>query len=146
MRGLSQFVITFGRVISTGQVPRIFLTYRTINMPRMTKPKKICTDLSFVFQEGHLLSNHFIIGEIYLFHCCNPQCPPESSLWGVIDRQDNKNIYLESSSFDLHNFTMWHLLPIVYNYCRKASRSELRDYVAALSFKESRDFKDTNKN
>jgi len=104
----------------------------------MTKLTKICTNLSSMLEEDPpLLSYRFEVGEIYLFHCCDPLCPPDTSLWGVFDKQDRENVYLESSSFDLYSFTMWHPLPTKFNYCRLASRSELRDYVAALCSKES---------
>lgn len=112
----------------------------------MTKPTKICMSLSCLLGEkSPLLSSRFILGEIYLFHCTNPLCPPESSLWGIFDKLDKDGIYLESSTSDLFSFRMWHPLPEVYNFCRRASRSELRDYIAAMTSNESASFKGTKK-
>ena len=72
-------------------------------------------------------------GELYLFHCTDPQCPPATSLWGVFDRDDDKRLHLESSSCDLHSFRRWHALPEAYRYRRLATREELRDYTWNLA-------------
>ncbi len=80
----------------------------------------------------------FTIGEVYLFHRTDPQCPAESSLWGVFDKHADNSIFLESSTRDLYYFRKWHKLPVGYNYCRLATRPELRDYTAGLQWFEFR--------
>ncbi len=70
-------------------------------------------------------------GELYLFHTSDATCPAATSLWGVIDREHNGLIYLESSSRNLRDFRLWHPLPHGYRHHRLASRSELRDYITA---------------
>lgn len=81
--------------------------------------------------------SRFIEGEIYLFNRTDPTCPAEGSLWGVFDKRIEDTIYLESSSLNLQDFRKWHLLPIDYRFCRLATRSELRDYTANLSWFEN---------
>lgn len=76
------------------------------------------------------------MGELYLFHRTIPACPADSSLWGVFDKRADATLYLESSSTDLIHFTRWHPLPEGYRYCRRATRSELRDYTGNLSWTE----------
>lgn len=68
-------------------------------------------------------------GELYLFHIDNPHCPSNSSLWGIYDKSINQNVYLESSTTDLLNYRIWHILPKHYIYYRRATRCELRDYM-----------------
>lgn len=80
----------------------------------------------------------FESGEVYLFHLSDPRCPSTGSLWGVFDKRKDGWIYLESSSDDLVDFRRWHVLPGDYSYCRRASRRELRDYVAGLIYSEYR--------
>lgn len=80
----------------------------------------------------------FHIGEVYLFHCSDSRCPGSSSLWGQYDKHYRGRLYLESSSRDLRIFVKWHILPLRYRYCRRASRSEFRDYIFALSWSEIR--------
>ncbi len=74
--------------------------------------------------------------ELYLFNTSNPLCPPESSLWGVFDRYEGKQILLESESCDLRNFNLWKALPDEYNYCRLATRKELRQYMNNITIYE----------
>lgn len=76
----------------------------------------------------------FHVGEVYLFHCSDSRCPGSSSLWGQYDKHYRGRLYLESSSHGLRTFRLWHVLPSEYHYYRRASRSELRDYIFALSW------------
>lgn len=80
---------------------------------------------------------NFRAGEVYLFHRSDSRCPESSSLWGQYKHYGGR-FYLESSSGDLRRFVKWHILPPRYRYCRRASRSEFRDYLFALSWSESR--------
>ena len=41
-------------------------------------------------------------------------------------------IYLESTTRDYCNYSLWHPLPEGYSYFRIATRSELRDYMYGL--------------
>lgn len=79
----------------------------------------------------------FTTGDLYLFHRTVPACPSCSSLWGMFDKRVGTTLYLESSSSDLIHFRGWHRLPDGFRYCRRASRSELRDYAGNLSWSES---------
>ena len=74
-------------------------------------------------------TSEFRLGDLYLFHPCNPRCPASSSLWGFYDKRIKGVIYLEHSSHNLHNFHHSHSLPKHYRYYRLATRSELRDYM-----------------
>ena len=74
-------------------------------------------------------TSEFRLGDLYLFHPCNPLCPASSSLWGFYDKRIKGVIYLEHSSHNLHNFHHSHSLPKHYRYYRLATRSELRDYM-----------------
>jgi len=78
----------------------------------------------------------FHLGEVYLFHRTDHYCPPKSSLWALLDKQNETGIYLESSSYDLRKFELWHKLPDDYEYCRLATRAELRDFSFALAWFE----------
>ena len=78
----------------------------------------------------------FVKGDLYLYHRTNRRCPAHSSLWGIFDRTEEGAIYLETSSPDLQKFRYWHRLPAEYRYCRTATRAELRDYVAVLTYCE----------
>ncbi len=80
----------------------------------------------------------FIQGELYLYHPSDPRCPASGSLWGVYDRTTSGAVRLETSSRDLCGFRFWHPLPAACRYARLATRSELRDYTAALAFYECR--------
>ncbi len=91
----------------------------------------------------NLLSNYiaaekFTIGDVYLFHKTNPQCPAGSSLWGVFDKCKDGEIYLESCSTDNEKFDNWCRLPEGYMYCRLATRPELRRYIFDQTWYESR--------
>ena len=77
------------------------------------------------------------VGELYLFHATDPQCPAESSLWGVYDRSEDGTVYLEHSTTDNLHFRMWKPLPEHYRYCRLATRRELRDYMYNLGIFDS---------
>lgn len=79
-----------------------------------------------------LRSQKFIIGELYLFHPEKKHCPAHDSLWGIYNSIDSGKINLESSSLDLRNFSKWHSLPSKYKYSRRATRTELRDYMYNL--------------
>ncbi len=80
---------------------------------------------------------HFIIGELYLFHPTDKCCPSRSSLWGIYDKTEDGIIYLESSTLDLRNFSIWHRLPEGYRYSRRATRRELSDYMYNLGRSDS---------
>lgn len=88
--------------------------------------------------------NHFtdhqnlLSGTLYLFHVSDRSCPASSSLFGIIDKTSKGIIYLESSSRDLRRFRLWHRLPNYYRYHRRASCSELRDYIFNLACYECR--------
>ncbi len=84
-----------------------------------------------------LHSRNFIIGELYLFHPTKKYCPSKRSLWGIYDKTEEGIIYLESSSFDLIHFKLWHRLPNEYRYSRRATRRELRDYMYNLGHRDS---------
>lgn len=73
---------------------------------------------------------NFKVGEVYLFHTDNPQCPDAESLWGLYDRHDGGSIFLESCSTDQKRFSKGRRLPAQYRFCRLSTRDELRDYMA----------------
>lgn len=77
--------------------------------------------------------HHLLSGALYLFHRSDRRCPAVNSLYGIIDKMSDGIIYLESSSRDLRYFRLWHRLPKHYRYHRRASRSELRDYIFNLA-------------
>ncbi|MBQ3197203.1 MAG: hypothetical protein IJB63_03675 [Alistipes sp.] len=79
----------------------------------------------------------FRVGDLYLFHPCNPLCPPEESLWGFYDMTSMDNIYLEHSTIDHNHFMLSHALPKHYRFYRLATRSELRDYMYNLGVWET---------
>lgn len=81
---------------------------------------------------------NLLSGELYLFHSTNRPSPATGSLFGIIDKTSDGIIYLESSSRDLRRFGLWHRLPNHYRYYRRASRSELRDYLFNLAWYECR--------
>lgn len=94
---------------------------------------------SFLFSHTHdVIKMRFRVGDVYLFHRSDIRCPSRNSLWGQYDKHEQDRLYLESSSPDLRTFRKWHVLPSEYRYCRKANRSELRDYFFALSWSEHR--------
>ncbi|MFR9506110.1 MAG: hypothetical protein SNI32_08535 [Rikenellaceae bacterium] len=76
------------------------------------------------------------IGDLYLLHPTNPRCPSVSSLWCIFDKRQNNRIYAESASRDLLTFHLWLPIPTHYRYARRATRSELRDYIFNLSWFE----------
>lgn len=86
-------------------------------------------------QETHKFP--FVIGDLYLFHSTKKYCPSRSSLWGIYDKTEDGVIYLESSTLDLHHFSIWHRLPEEYRYSRRATRRELRDYMYNLGHSDS---------
>lgn len=81
---------------------------------------------------------NFRAGEVYLFYRSDSRCPGSISLWDQYDKHYGGRLYLESSSRDLQRFVKWHILSLGYRYCRRASRSEFRDYIFALLWSESR--------
>ena len=95
--------------------------------------KKSVASADVVQRRGYpfppLTDFEFIAGEIYLFHQSNPDCPPDTSLWGIFDRREGDTVYLESSTTDGRRFRLWHSLPRTYIYCRLSERCELRDYI-----------------
>ena len=87
-------------------------------------------------KQQNRFNQSFIPGEVYLFHCTDPECPTDGSLYGIIDKETSDAIHLESSSSDLQTFRHWYRLAEDYRYCRMASRSELRDYIFNLACDE----------
>ena len=83
-------------------------------------------------------TTEFRLGDLYLFHPCNPRCPASSSLWGFYDKQINGVIYLEHSSHNLRNFGLCQPLPKHYRYYRLSTRGELRDYMYNLGVFEGK--------
>lgn len=75
-------------------------------------------------------------GEVYLFHATDATCPPESSLWGMVDRVTDEAVYLESSTTDHRKFRRWHILAQDMRYFRLSTRLELRDYMANMLISE----------
>ena len=80
----------------------------------------------------------FVIGDLYLFHPTKKYCPSRSSLWGIYDKTEGGIIYLESSTLNLRHFSIWHRLPPEYRFSRRASRSELRDYMYNMGYYDNR--------
>lgn len=76
------------------------------------------------------------VGELYLFHPSDAACPPDGSLWGLVDRSEDGTVLLESSSLDLCSFRLHHPLPHDYRHHRAATRAELRDYIWNLAWAE----------
>jgi len=83
-------------------------------------------------------NQQFIAGELYVFYETDCDCPADSSLFGIFDKETSDGIYLESSSRDFVHFCLWHRLPPEYRYCRLASRDELRDYIFNPAYYECR--------
>lgn len=75
-------------------------------------------------------------GDLYLFHSDDVTCPSSGSLWGIVDKVADDIVYLESYSSDLSHFILWRSLPAGFRYSRRASRTELRDYMANLAWFE----------
>lgn len=101
--------------------------------PRFTTPNRQSMQPGSPFPDIE-----FRVGELYLFHTSDRNCPPESSLWGMFDHlSGNGAIGLESSSEDLVRFRCGGTLPAGYRYCRLSSRDELRDYTADMTFAET---------
>lgn len=80
----------------------------------------------------------FVAGELYLFNRTDAKCPAAGSLWGVIDKEAEHGIVLESCSLELYDFRYRQALPAEYRYHRRSSRSELRDYTCNLAWWEVR--------
>ena len=76
---------------------------------------------------------NLLSGELYLFQSTDRSSSATGSLFGIVDKTSDGVIYLESSSRDLRRFRLWHRLPKHYRYHRRASRSELRDYIFNLA-------------
>jgi len=89
-------------------------------------------------RRNHLFCKDLHPRELYLFHRSNSSYPTAGSLFGIIDKPRMGISYLESSSRDLRRFRLWHRLPKHYRYHRRASRSELRDYIFNLAWYECR--------
>lgn len=77
----------------------------------------------------------FQCGEVYLFSQEDAQCPSETSLWGLYDKTEHGNIYLECRTSDLVHFENNVMLPETYRYVRLAERDELRDFSFCLGCK-----------
>ncbi len=78
----------------------------------------------------------FRVGEVYLFHKSDPQCNSTTSLWGIFDKQVDGRVYLEACTKNLSHFERWVRLPSDYSYCRKSSRTELRDFMTNMVLNE----------
>ena len=72
-------------------------------------------------------------GELYLFRRTERAYSASGSLFGIFDKEVSGVIYMESSSRDMHHFRLWHRLPRGYRCSRRATRSELRDYIFNLA-------------
>ena len=72
-------------------------------------------------------------GELYLFRRTERAYSASGSLFGIFDKEVSGVIYMESSSSDLCHFRMRHRLPRGYRCSRRATRSELRDYIFNLA-------------
>lgn len=78
-------------------------------------------------------TKHFEVGALYLFHTYSPQCPGETSLWGVfIDRPDDKTVRLGAFTRNLRKFILLRDLPVGYRYCRPATQGEQRLFTSGL--------------
>lgn len=77
-------------------------------------------------------------GDVYLFHATDPACPPESSLWGMIDRVTDEAVYLEASTTDHRKFRRWHMLAPDMRFFRLSTRLELRVYMANMLITETK--------
>lgn len=86
----------------------------------------------------------FKVGEVYLFHTDNSQCPNEESLWGLYDKSEENTVYLETCSRDHRHFFRGQRLPAEYRFCRLATREELRDYTVNSICSEIGNFKKDN--
>lgn len=86
----------------------------------------------------------FKVGEVYLFHPANSQCPNEESLWGLYDKCEENTVYLETCSWDHRHFFRGQRLPVEYRFCRLATREELRDYIVNSICSEIGNFKKDN--
>ena len=73
-----------------------------------------------------------VAGELYLFSALNEQSGKANNLLGMFSNMVDGTIYLESSTHDYCNYSLWHPLPEGYSYFRIATRSELRDYMYGL--------------
>lgn len=73
-----------------------------------------------------------VSGELYLFSAIGEQLRKQNKLLGVLSDVVDDTIYLESSTHDYCNYSLWHPLPIEYCRFRIATRSELRDYMYGL--------------
>ncbi len=90
-------------------------------------------------KRNHSTAHHQLLsGALYLFYRSDRRCSAANSLFGIVDKTADGIIYLESSSRDLRRFRLWHRLPRVYHYARRATRSELRDYLFNLACYECR--------
>lgn len=85
----------------------------------------------------NLCKQRFIVGDLYLFHPTSKKCPSYDSLWGVYNCTKDGIIQLESSSFDLRHFHIWQSLPTEFHFYRRATRSELRDYMYNMGLSDT---------
>lgn len=83
----------------------------------------------------------FKVGEVYLFHKENSECPNEDSLWGLYDKFEENTVYLETCTLDQKHFFREQRLPAEYRFCRLATREELRDYIVNSICSEIGNFK-----
>ena len=86
----------------------------------------------------------FKVGEVYLFHKENSECPDVESLWGLYDKRVEDAIYLETCTLDQKHFFRGQRLPAEYRFCRLSARHELRDYIANCICSEIGNFKKDN--
>lgn len=75
-----------------------------------------------------------IADELYLIPPPDPLCPSASSLRGIFDKTIDRSSRSASDSSDLQEFRLWHPLPEEFVFCRRATRSEFRDYVFNLAY------------
>lgn len=104
------------------------------DMPEMRNKRTYRTSLSTSDSSFQFLqASHYRAGELYLFCRTERPYPSSGSLFGIFDKEASGVIYLESSSPDLCHFRLWHRLPRGYRCSRRATRSELRDYIFNLA-------------
>ena len=77
----------------------------------------------------------FAVGEIYLFRNQH-----NLSIIGVFDKCEDGQIILESATYTTcyREFFLNYAIPAEYKYWRRASRSELRDYMYNLGVYETK--------
>ena len=104
------------------------------DMPEMSNKRTHRTRIGTVDSSRRFLqAAHCRAGELYLFCRAERASSSSGSLFGIFDKEVSGVIYMESSSRDMRHFRLWHRLPRGYRCSRRATRSELRDYIFNLA-------------